>query len=382
IDCHTVVVTDDIASAAPEHSDQRRGIAGDLFVFKVAAAAAEAGRPLAEVVELATRANAATRTLGVAFTGCTLPGSSEPLFTVPHGRMGVGMGIHGEPGIDEQDIPSADELAELLVTRLLQERPEGASDRAVVLLNGLGGVKYGELFVLYRSIARLLAEAGLEIVQPEIGELVTSFEMAGTSLTLSWLQEDLEEYWSVPANTPAYRKGSRPLGERAQVDDAELTDQHRAAHASDVSRAAGQVITRALATTEATIDAHVHYLGELDAVAGDGDHGIGMQRGSHAAAAAAREAAGQGAGAAGVLQAAADAWSDRAGGTSGALWGALLTSMATTLGDTEEVTLERVATAIEGAAGAVRAFGKVELGDKTMVDALTPFAEAFTRAAG
>src|SRR5690625_5092171 len=86
IDCHTVVVTDDIASAAPEHSHQRRGIAGDLFVFKVAAAAAEAGRPLAEVVELATRANAATRTLGVAFTGCTLPGSSEPLFTVPHGR--------------------------------------------------------------------------------------------------------------------------------------------------------------------------------------------------------------------------------------------------------------------------------------------------------
>jgi len=382
IDCHTVVVTDDIASAAPEHSDQRRGIAGDLFVFKVAAAAAEAGRPLAEVVELATRANAATRTLGVAFTGCTLPGSSEPLFTVPHGRMGVGMGIHGEPGIDEQDIPSADELAELLVTRLLQERPEGASDRAVVLLNGLGGVKYGELFVLYRSIARLLAEAGLEIVQPEIGELVTSFEMAGTSLTLSWLQEDLEEYWSVPANTPAYRKGSRPLGERAQVDDAELTDQHRAAQASEASRAAGQVITRALAATEATIDEHVHYLGELDAVAGDGDHGIGMQRGSHAAAAAAQEAAGQGAGAAGVLQAAADAWSDRAGGTSGALWGALLTSMATTLGDTEEVTVERVATAIEGAAGAVRTFGKVELGDKTMVDALTPFAEAFTRAAG
>src|SRR5699024_6279048 len=251
-----------------------------------------------------------------------------------------------------------------------------SSGREVVLLNGLCGVKYGELFVLYRSVARLLGEAGLENGKPEVGELGTSFEVASTWITMAWLQEDLEEYWGVPANAPAYRKGSRTLGERAQIDDAELTDQHRAAHASDVSRVAGQVVARALATTEETIDEHVHYLGELDAVAGDGDHGIGMQRGSHAAAAAAREAAGQGGGAAGVLQAAADAWSDRAGGTSGALWGALLTSMATTLGDTEEVTVERVATAISSAAEAVRTFGKVELGDKTMVDALTPFAEA------
>src|SRR5699024_8056560 len=115
-----------------------------------------------------------------------LPGSSEPLFTIPPGRMGVGMGIHGEPGIDEQDIPTAEELADLLVGRLLQERPESSTERVVVLLNGLGGVKYEELLVLYRSVADRLTRAGLQIVEPEVGELVTSFEMAGTSLTLAW----------------------------------------------------------------------------------------------------------------------------------------------------------------------------------------------------
>src|SRR5699024_6283780 len=138
------------------------------------------------------------------------------------------------------------------------------------------------------------------------GELVTSFEMAGTSLTLAWLDEELEQYWGVPANAPAYRKGSRALGARADIDDAELADQHHTAHASAASRSAAELVVQALAAIEETIDEHVHHLGELDAVAGDGDHGIGMQRGSRAAAGAAREAAEQGGGAAGVLQAAAD----------------------------------------------------------------------------
>lgn len=381
IDCRTVVVTDDIASAGPGERDKRRGIAGDLFVFKAAAAAAEAGLPLEQVTDLAAHANARTRSLGVAFTGCTLPGSSEPLFTVPHGRMGVGMGIHGEPGIDEQDIPTADGLADLLTSRLLAERPESASDRVVVLLNGLGGVKYGELFVLYRSVAARLEAAGLRIVQPEVGELVTSFEMAGTSLTLAWVDDTLEDYWSLPANTPAFRKGSRALGKRAQVEEADTSAADAVAESSEVSRQTGGLIVQALTTIGATIDEHVQQLGELDAVAGDGDHGIGMQRGAHAGLAAAQSAAGRGAGAASVLQAAADAWSDRAGGTSGALWGALLGTIAAELGDTEDVTSTVLAAGIRSGAEAVRTFGQVDIGDKTMVDALLPYAGEFSQAA-
>ena len=151
IEVRTVVVTDDIASASIAEKYKRRGIAGDLTVFKSAGAAAEAGYPLDEVVRVAEKANERTRSFGVAFTGCSLPGADEPLFTVPEGRMAVGMGIHGEPGISEQDVPSASGLATLFVDALLAELPDGVEQargqRVAVVLNGLGSVKYEELLV-------------------------------------------------------------------------------------------------------------------------------------------------------------------------------------------------------------------------------------------
>ncbi|MCW2488952.1 dihydroxyacetone kinase subunit DhaK, partial [Candidatus Symbiopectobacterium sp. NZEC127] len=166
---------------------------------------------LAAVLAVAERANQRTRSFGVAFSGCTLPGADHPLFTVPEGMMGVGMGIHGEPGINDAPISSADELAELLVNALLKEVPQAVTtlsgQRLSVVLNGLGGVKYEELFVVYRRVAQLLTAQGLTIVEPEVGELVTSFDMAGLSLTLFWLDEELERFWRAPANTPAFRKG-------------------------------------------------------------------------------------------------------------------------------------------------------------------------------
>ncbi|WP_172411580.1 dihydroxyacetone kinase family protein, partial [Arthrobacter globiformis] len=216
IDCRSIAVTDDVSSAPLAERHKRRGIAGDLTVFKVAAAAAEAGYGMDRVVEIAGRANDRTRSFGVAFSGCTLPGAEKPLFTVPEGRMAVGMGIHGEPGIDETGIPTADELAELLVGKLLTEVPEGLASpgdtnkraRVVPILNGLGSVKYEELFVVYRRVAQLLAEAGVETVDPQVGELVTSFDMAGTSLTLFWLDAELEELWNAPCDAPAFRRGA------------------------------------------------------------------------------------------------------------------------------------------------------------------------------
>ena len=174
IPTRSVAVTDDISSAPLAEKHKRRGIAGDLTVFKSAAAAAEAGYSLDEVVRVAELANERTRSFGVAFSGCTLPGADTPLFSVPEGRMAVGMGIHGEPGIDETDVPTADGLASLFVESLLAELPDGiesaAGNRVGVILNGLGSVKYEELFVVYRRIAALLAEAGLEVIDPEVGD--------------------------------------------------------------------------------------------------------------------------------------------------------------------------------------------------------------------
>jgi D-erythrulose 4-kinase len=377
IDCRTVLVTDDIWSAPPDEFEKRRGIAGDLTVFKVAGAAAEEGASLDEVERLARHTNDRTRSFGVAFDGCTLPGKSEPLFTVPQGRMAVGLGIHGEPGIDETDVPTADELAELFVSRLLQEVPEGvevSGARVVPILNGLGSVKYEELFVVYRSVDRLLRAAGVEVVDPEVGEFCTSFDMAGCSLTLLWLDDELERLWTAPADTPAFRRGS--VSEREHVDSsATAAAQKTIPPASDESRHAATFIADLLARMAEAIDAQADELGRMDSVAGDGDHGIGMQRGSRAGARAARSAADAGAGAGTTLAEAGDAWSDQGGGTSGVIWGRILQTLGKTLGDEAPVNAAVVAAAVGEARDVVMGFGKAKVGDKTMVDAIVPFAD-------
>jgi dihydroxyacetone kinase len=170
IDARQLIVTDDIASASPAEGAKRRGIAGDFVVFKVLGAAAERGLDIDEVERLGLLANARTYTLGIAFSGCTFPGAEEPLFSVPDGQMGLGLGIHGEPGLEDVASLPAPKLAQLLVEKVLDERPAGSGDRVGVILNGLGTTKYEELFVLWKSVSALLREAGLTIVAPEVGD--------------------------------------------------------------------------------------------------------------------------------------------------------------------------------------------------------------------
>ncbi|MDR2253125.1 MAG: dihydroxyacetone kinase subunit DhaK, partial [Bifidobacteriaceae bacterium] len=183
IDVRLAAVTDDIVSAPAEDHHERRGIAGAFIVLKMVGAAAEAGGDLRQVEQVMIRANAATRTFGVAFGGCTLPGGAEPMFTIPPGRMAVGLGIHGEPGTAEVDLVSADQVADLLVDGLLAERPSEAGRRVAVLVNGLGATKYDELSIVYRRVAQRLAAAHMTPVAPVVGEQVTSLDMAGLSVT-------------------------------------------------------------------------------------------------------------------------------------------------------------------------------------------------------
>ncbi|UVJ41354.1 dihydroxyacetone kinase family protein [Arthrobacter sp. CJ23] len=384
IDCRSIAVTDDISSAPPAERRKRRGIAGDLTVFKVAAAAAEAGYSMDTVLEVAERANERTRSFGVAFTGCTLPGADHPLFSVPAGRMAVGMGIHGEPGIGETDIPTADELAELMVGKLLTEVPDGIPSpldtnkpsRVVPILNGLGGVKYEELFVLYRRVSQLLAEAGIEAVDPQVGELVTSFDMAGTSLTLFWLDAELEELWNAPADAPAFRRGAVTAAALEGSDGGFADVELSIPDATAESRIGAVRVLAALDAAKAVVDANVAELGRIDAIAGDGDHGIGMERGIRAAVAAAADAVERGAGAATTLHVAGDAWADKAGGTSGALWGLALRAVGDALGNTTAPDAAAVAAGVADATAAIMNFGKATVGDKTMVDVLVPFRDA------
>ncbi len=381
IDTRIVFVTDDIASASPQEHDKRRGIAGTFTVYKMAGAAAERGADLDEVERLMRAANAATFSFGVAFDGCTLPGAEQPLFHVERGQMDFGLGIHGEPGISSSAWMPSDRLARQLVESVLAERPESTDGRAAVVLNGLGATKYEELFVLYAEVSDLLEAAGVTPVMPEVGELVTSLDMAGCSLSLTWLDDELESLWTAPADTAAYRRGEAARSERFTERHVAAADEvdTRITEASGASIAAATVVRAAVEAISSTVEEHKEYLGEIDAVAGDGDHGIGMSRGAKAAAEAARSAEG---GVHSVLSAAGAAFGDKAGGTSGILWGLLLENLGRELGNEDAVTALTVADAVRGSAEKLKAFSKADLGDKTMLDSLFPFVETLVAEVG
>lgn len=393
IDTRVVTVTDDVASGPPDQPGLRRGVAGDLVVFKVAGAAAWRGDDLDTVEALALRANDRTRSLGVAFSGCTLPGADEPLFTVPSATMSVGLGIHGEAGISEEPLPCAEDLAALLVDRLLAERPAGADERVVPLLNGLGTVKYEELFGLYAEVAARLRAAGLTVLEPECGELVTSLDMSGLSLTLLWPDDELLELWRAPADAPAYSRGTTDLRRTAPRSPSPSTPSpstppirlDRATSAVPAARRPGQEAEcrQAYELLEAVrhlLAAHEEELGLIDAIAGDGDHGRGMARGSAGAAAAAGTSLDTGTSLGSLLHDAGEAWSDDGGGTSGALWGAAIQAAGRRLdrGTDETAVLE----AVEAAHQAIVTLGNAAVGDKTMVDALAPFVSTLRTSLG
>ena len=374
IDTRCLLVTDDIASAGPGEHLKRRGIAGDLPVFKVTAAACEEGCDIDEVVKVFDRVNERTRSFGVAFAGCTLPGADEPLFRVEPGQVGVGMGIHGEPGIHDEALGTADDVAAMLVDGLRADRPENPGTRVVPIVNGLGSTKYEELFVLWNDISRRLEAAGLTIVDPQVGEFVTSLDMAGVSLTLVWLDEVIEPLWLAACDAPAYRRGA--VGQ-VDLDTTPLPQEAEhvsvAATGSQASQDLADVVVRGLEEVVKTLSERANELGRLDSVAGDGDHGIGMTRGSQAALAEAKRVRGDGAGAATTLNAAGSAWSEQAGGTSGALWGAVLTAFGAVLGDEDPASDDAIRKAARAALDAVTRLGGATVGDKTMVDAMDPF---------
>lgn len=373
-----LTITDDIASAPGDRHLERRGIAGDLLVLKTLSGAASAGLSLAEVERIGRKANDRTITLGIALSGCTLPGAEAPLFTVPEGQYALGLGIHGEPGISTADIPTASELARKLVTDLLAQR-RADTNEVVLLTNGLGGTKYEELFVVHGRVLAELAEQGITVRHQEVGEHVTSLDMAGLSVSLMFIDDELEQYWALPADTPAFRVGNIQAAGPRRIIEAED---------NIVSLTAGAPESQAQALTAAGLltkiaelcAAQENYLGDLDAIAGDGDHGQGMVLGSSGAVAAANTVAAQNGGAKDLLDAAGKAWAESAGGTSGALWGNALQVLARAFSNEQAASSEQILAGIVAAAQSFQIRGKASVGDKTMVDATAPFALALEQA--
>jgi phosphoenolpyruvate---glycerone phosphotransferase subunit DhaK len=199
IPVRTLFIDDDVAVKDSTYTVGRRGVAGNFFVIKAVGAAAEAGADLDELVRVGEKVNAATRTMGIALTACTPPAKGEPLFQLGEDEIEVGVGIHGEPGRSRQKWAPADDLAGILLNAIVPDRPFRSGDRVAVMVNGLGGTPISELYLLYGIVHKKLASQGISIARNYVGEYCTSLDMAGASLTLVKLDDEIERLLAAPA---------------------------------------------------------------------------------------------------------------------------------------------------------------------------------------
>jgi dihydroxyacetone kinase-like protein len=207
VEVATAVTADDVAVEDSLYTAGRRGVGVTMLVEKIAGAAAEERRALAEVAAVARRVSENGRSMGVALTSCTVPAVGHPTFDLPEGEIEVGIGIHGEPGRRRLPVAPAREIAELLVTPVLDDLDFTGTEGALAFVNGMGGTPLIELYIVYGEVARLLEKAGVSVRRSLVGSYVTSLDMAGCSLTLLKLDEETGRLWDAPVRTPALRWG-------------------------------------------------------------------------------------------------------------------------------------------------------------------------------
>lgn len=202
-----VRTTDDVASATKDQASNRRGIGGSFFVLKIAAARAEEGAGLQEVLQVAKSANSATRSMALALSSCTIPASGKPIFQLGENEVAIGMGGHGEPGVYQGPMRKADELAELIISAILADGAAGPGDQVAVLVNGMGATPLGELLIVYRAVLRFLDEAKMVVCRSFIGNYCTTLDMSGCSISLIKLDDELKRLLLAPADSPFFTQG-------------------------------------------------------------------------------------------------------------------------------------------------------------------------------
>jgi len=207
IEVESVVTNDDVAVEDSLYTAGRRGVGVTVLLEKICGGAAEDGRSLQEVAELARRVNANGRSMGMALTPCITPGSGEPSFELADDEVEIGIGIHGEPGRFREKAGTAAQVSERLMTPIVEDLPFSSGDRVLAFINGMGGTPLIELYIVYAEVAKLAADAGLTIERNLIGNYITSLEMQGCSITLLKLDDEMVRYWDAPVNTPGLRWG-------------------------------------------------------------------------------------------------------------------------------------------------------------------------------
>jgi len=203
-----VVTDDDVAVQDSLYTVGRRGVGVTVLVEKLAGAAAEQGRPIAEVADVARKVNSSGRSMGLALSSCTVPTAGQPTFDLPDDQMELGIGIHGEPGRKRVPLAPATEIAQMLVEPILDDFEFAGDDGVVAFVNGMGGTPLIELYLMYNEVNRLLSKAGVPVARSLVGNYITSLDMAGCSVTLLRLDDDLLRLWDAPVKTPALRWGA------------------------------------------------------------------------------------------------------------------------------------------------------------------------------
>ena len=207
IEVSAVVMADDVAVKDSLYTAGRRGVGGTVLAEKIVGAAAEAGQDLAAVTALCQRVQDNVRSMGMALTSCTVPAAGKPTFEIGDDEMEIGVGIHGEPGRERRPIASADEITEALMTPILDDLPFSSGDHVLAFVNGMGGTPLIELYIVYNKVAAMCRDRGVTIDRNLVGSYITSLEMAGCSITLLKLDDEMTRLWDAPVHTPALRWG-------------------------------------------------------------------------------------------------------------------------------------------------------------------------------
>jgi phosphoenolpyruvate---glycerone phosphotransferase subunit DhaK len=205
VEVATVITNDDVAVQDSLYTAGRRGVGGTVLVEKIAGARAEAGGSLAEVTATAVKVNANARSMGMALTSCIVPAAGTPTFELPDDEMEIGIGIHGEPGRRREKLAPANEIARMLVDPIVADLQLERGERVLAFVNGMGGTPLIELYVAFNAVSEILSERGIGIARTLVGDYITSLEMAGFSVTLLRLDDDLTGLWDAPVRTPALR---------------------------------------------------------------------------------------------------------------------------------------------------------------------------------
>lgn len=383
----TVVANDDVPSAPKGDEAKRRGVAGEIFMWKAGAAKAAMGGSLDEVIAVAQKAIDATRSIGIGLSACVIPAVGKANFTIDHGTMEVGIGHHGEPGIDVRPTVSAADMAQMMLDVVLPDLPFLNGDRVAVLISGLGATPLMEQYILYGEVEKRLQAAGITVAFNKVGNLFTSLEMMGVTLTLMKLDDELLECLLAPCQSVGLTVSGSLAGgrnyarsESAAAPSAIRDSRKVAARAltgETVSLTQGDEIVRDLIET---IVANRQFLSEIDGLIGDGDHGINMAKGFNGCGDRLDKLHGASVSLSAAFGQLSEALMDDIGGSMGPLYGNFFSGFADTLSPYDRMDAALFGEALGHAVGRVQAMGQAQVGDKTLIDTLVPARDAFDAA--